>query len=129
MQLALTYGAAHAGDDLWQRQIVWLRRAVDLLGHKFVAGELDVAPSQLTDALLERERKDVKARWVAVLLLLVPEAMRREWHAIGLDASGYEPEIKLKRQRSAEEALADIERRIAERFGEAGRMLLAEVRR
>lgn len=49
-------------------------------------GELDVSPSQLTDALLERERKEVKARWVATLWL-------------------------------------------ADRFGDAGRQFLDEVRR
>lgn len=129
MQLALAYSPAHAGEDLWQLQLRWLRRAVDLLGHKTVAAELDCAPSQLTDALLERERKDIKARWVAVIVNMVPESLRREWHQIALDGTGYEPEVKLKRSRTAEEALADMERKIAERFGDAGKAFLAEVRR
>lgn len=128
MQLALTYSAAHAGEDLWQRQLRWLRQAVDLLGHKVVAAELDVAPSQLTDALLERERKDVKARWVAQVLMMVPESMRREWHALTCGATGFEPPQPIK-TRTAEERLADIEKQLADRFGDAGRAFLSEVRR
>lgn len=128
MQLALTYSAAHAGEDLWQRQLVWLRRAVDLLGHKHVAGELDCAPSQLTDALLERERKEIKGRWIATLLLMVPEAMRREWFSLTCGAAGFEAPQPIK-TRTAEERLADIERALADRFGDAGRQFLAEVRR
>jgi hypothetical protein len=128
MQLALTYSAAHAGEDLWQRQLRWLRQAVDLLGHKHVAAELDVAPSQLTDALLERERKDIKARWVAKVLLMVPESMRREWFAIECPTAGFEIPQPQK-TRTAEERLAEIERQLMDRFGDAGRAFLAEVRR
>jgi len=128
VQLALTYSPAHAGEDLWQRQLAWIRRAVDLLGHKHVAGELDIAPSQLTDALLERERKEVKGRWVAILLLMAPESMRREWFAITCPVAGFEPP-QPARVRTAEERLAEIERRLADRFGDAGRQFLDEVRR
>jgi len=128
MQLALTYSPAHAGRDLWQRQLAWVRRAVDVLGHKHVAGELDIAPSTLTDALLERERKSVKAEWIATLLLMVGEAMRREWFSITCPSVGFEPPQPVK-TRSAEERLAEIERRLADRFGDAGREFLQEVPR
>ncbi len=128
MQLALAYSPSHAGEDLWQLQIRWVRAAVDLLGHKHVAGELDIAPSQLTDALLEREWKEVKARWIAKLLLMVPAGMRREWFAIECPAAGFEVPLPVK-TRTAEERLAELEQLLAERLGNVGVQLLAEVRR
>jgi hypothetical protein len=96
MQLALTYDAAHAGADDWAVELAWLRRAVDVIGHKEVAFKLDIAPSQLTDALLERERKDVKAKWVATILRMVPEEMRAEYMRIVSNAHGYETPKKRK---------------------------------
>jgi hypothetical protein len=95
MQLALAYSPTHAGAEDWDRELAWLRRVVDVLGHKFVAGELDVAPSNLTDALLERERKDVKAKWVRAIVRMAPEEMRNEWVRMTTDSLGYEmPERK-----------------------------------
>lgn len=90
MQLALSYSPMHAGAEDWERELAWLRRVVDVLGHKFVAGELDIAPSQLTDALLERERKDVKAKWVRAIVRMAPEEMRTEWVRMTTDALGFE---------------------------------------
>lgn len=126
MQLAISY-VPREREDLWTQQRRWVRNAVDLLGHKFVAAELDIGPSQLTDALLERERKDIKARWIVKLLELVPEPLKREWHRIALDATGYEPDVKLKQVKSSDEILNDVGDKIGERFGEAGRQFWAEV--
>jgi hypothetical protein len=128
MQLALSYNAAHAGAEIWQRQIVWLRRVVDVLGHKFVAGELDISPSTLTDALLERERKSVKGEWIAKLLHMADEGLRRDWFAIVCPAVGFEVPEPVK-TRTAEERLADLERVITERLGSLGEQLLREVKR
>lgn len=107
MQLALSYSPTHAGAEDWERELAWLRRVVDVLGHKFVAGELDIAPSQLTDALLERERKDVKAKWVRAIVRLAPEEMRQEWVRMTTDALGYEMPKK-KTTRTPEEELRDM---------------------
>lgn len=90
MQLALVYDAAHAGNVEWEDELKWIRRAVEVVGHKEVAFKLDVAPSHLTDALLERERKDVKACWVPILLRLVPEEMRAEYLRIVAASLGYD---------------------------------------
>ncbi|MBA2718908.1 MAG: hypothetical protein H0U52_06675, partial [Chloroflexi bacterium] len=91
-QLALTYDAAHVGGDVWSEELAWLRRAVGVLGHKLVAGELDIAPSTLTDALLERERKSIKGEWIAKIRQLSSDAMRQEWLRIVSRPLGYEPE-------------------------------------
>ena len=107
MQLALNYDAAHAGADDWARELAWLRRAVDVIGHKEVAYKLDIAPSQLTDALLERERKDVKAKWVRTILRMVPDAMRDEYVRDFAADYGYEAPKK-RNPRTPEEELREM---------------------
>jgi hypothetical protein len=107
MQLALVYDAAHAGADQWAAELAWLRRAVDVIGHKEVAYKLDVQPSQLTDALLERERKDVKARWLPTVLRMVSEEMRAEYLRIVCEPLGYETP-KRRRTRTPEEEVREI---------------------
>ena len=109
MQLALQYDAAHVGADRWAQKLAWLRRAVDVIGHKEVAYKLDVAPSNLTDALLERERKDVKAKWFETVLAMqaLPEEMRAEYVRMTCDSHGYEMPKK-KALRTPEEELREM---------------------
>jgi hypothetical protein len=106
MQLALVYDAAHAGADDWTEILAWFRRAVDVLGHKEVAYRLDVQPSNLTDAINERERKDVKAKWITVVLRMCPETLRREYLEIVGGHHGFE--VKRARVRTPEEELRDM---------------------
>lgn len=112
MQLALAYDAAHAGSDDWALILGWLRRAVDVIGHKEVAYKLDIAPSQLTDALLERERKDVKGKWIPTILRMVPEAMREEFLRMLCSAHEYETPKK-KNPRTPEEENREMRRLLA----------------
>ena len=102
MQLALSYDASHEGATLWQLELAWIRRAVDVIGHKEVAYALDVQPSNLTDALLERERKDVKAKWISTIVRMAPDEMRAEWVRLTADANGYEMPTR-KKPRTADE--------------------------
>lgn len=107
MQLALSYDAAYVGADVWQQKLAWLRRAVDVLGHKDVAFKLDIAPSQLTDALLERERKDIKAKWFDVVLAMsLPFEMRAEYVRITCEALDYETP-KPKQKKTKEQLLRE----------------------
>lgn len=106
MQLALAYDVAHAGADDWAVELVWLRRAVDVIGHKELAYKLDIAPSQLTDALLERERKDIKAKWIKTILRMVPDAMRDEYMRLVATPLGYE--VKRAKTRTPEEELREM---------------------
>lgn len=116
MQLALTYDAAHQGAEDWQLELGWCRRAVEVLGHKFVAGELDIAPSTLTDALLERERKSFKGEWIAKLRRLVSESMLEEYFRLVSRPHGFEcrrvptmtPEQELKLLREHLERRAPV---------------------
>ncbi len=66
-QLALVYRPAHAGGEAWQRQLEALRIAVEHLGRKEVAYEIDVNGSTLSDALNERDRKRWAAEWTHVV--------------------------------------------------------------
>lgn len=103
-QLALAYDPAHVGLDHWNRKLEWLRRAVSVLGHKEVAYRLDVAPSQLTDALLERERKDVKAKWFDVVLAMdLPAEMRAEYVRLVCEATDYEMPRPKQRKTDAQQ--------------------------
>jgi hypothetical protein len=102
MQLALVYDAAHVGASDWDEELKWFRRAVDVLGHKEVAYRLDVQPSNLTDALLERERKDVKGRWISVVRRMVPDALLADYVRIVTVTHGYEFPKRL-RARTPEE--------------------------
>ena len=106
MQLALAYDPAHAGADDWSEVLAWVRRAVDVLGHKEVAYKLDIAPSQLTDALLERERKDVKAKWIATIRRMCPESLKREYLEIVARQDGYE--VNRRKTRTPEEELREM---------------------
>jgi hypothetical protein len=98
MQLGIAFDPAHVGADAWAKRLAWLRRAVDVLGHKEVAYRLDIAPSQLTDALLERERKDVKAKWFDVVLAMVTFEIRAEYMRLLCEALDFEtPKPKQKK--------------------------------
>lgn len=107
MQLALVYDASHAGADDWAAILAWFRRAVDVLGHKEVAFKLDVAPSNLTDALNERERKDVKLKWLSTVLRMCPETLVREYLEILSRQHGYEAPKRVK-VRTPEEELREM---------------------
>jgi len=90
IQLALPCDAATAGASTWDLVLAWARRAADVIGHKELAYKLNVKGSNLTDALLERERKDIKARWLMVILSMVPPEMCAEFLRIIAESHGYE---------------------------------------
>ncbi len=115
MQLALVYDAAHVGATDWDAELGWFRRAVDILGHKEVAYKLDVQPSNLTDALHERERKDVKGKWISVVRRMVPDEMRAEYLRFLSSSFGYEMPKRVRTRTSAEELreMRDALKRIA----------------
>ncbi len=96
MQLALVYDAATVGASDWDDELRWFRRAVDVIGAKEVAYRLDIQPSNLTDALHERERKDVKGKWISVVRRMVPDAMIEDYVRLLNVTHGYEAPKRLK---------------------------------
>lgn len=111
-------------DEWWQRVLVELRRAVDIITVKELAHALDVAPSYVVDALKGADRKHVKAEWLPVILMLSPAAQRQALlEAIAIPAGFI---VQQRRQLTPEERLAALEQRVAQRFGAAGAELLKE---
>jgi hypothetical protein len=66
-------------------------------------------PSQLTDALLERERKDVKAKWFDVVLAMqgLPFEMKAEWIRLQCEALDFEMP-KPKQKKTEKQQLAEM---------------------
>ena len=129
-QMPIDFGARIAGRGDWGYQLDWARRAVDLAGHKNVAYELDVSPSALTDALIEREGEGRKRRlageYLAVILRMSSVPMRHEYLRVKCDALGFEPPIP-RRVKTAEEELAELKQLLSERLGDVGKQLISEV--
>lgn len=67
LQLSLVYRPSDTGGEVWKRQLELIRTAVNYLGLKEVAFELDVSGSTLCDALNERDRKRWAAQWTHVV--------------------------------------------------------------
>lgn len=70
-QLSISYRPSYTGGEAWQRQLIVLRTAVEHLGRKEVAYELDVSGSFLSDAMNERDRKRWAAEWTHVVLAML----------------------------------------------------------
>lgn len=105
MQLALAYDASTVGAGDFEQIRAWFSRAVDLIGAKEVAYKLDIAPSQLSDAQHERERKDLKLKWLSTVLRMCGESMVREFFEIVGKQHGYaSTRVRL---RTAEEELRE----------------------
>ncbi len=95
MQIPIAFGASHDGATQWQTELAWIRRAVDVIGDKEVAYALDIGPSLLSDALVERERKYLKAKWVSIIVRMAPPEMQAEWVRLTADPLGFKmPERK-----------------------------------
>jgi hypothetical protein len=80
-----------------------IRIAVDRLTLKEAATICGTQPSQLSDALNERDRKSVKAEWLTALIVAAPEAIRRELVAAINRVGGYKPPEQLRELTPAEE--------------------------
>jgi hypothetical protein len=70
-QLSLVYDPSHVGGEVWEKQRSILRQAVDLLSAKEVSFALNVSGSMLADALDERDRKRVAAKWLCVIVAML----------------------------------------------------------
>lgn len=98
--------------NVWQELRRHLRDAVDHVGCKQAAYDLDVAPSALLHALDERDRHHVRAAWLPYLITQAPDDSAVEYLAAlrGLECA---PE----RRRSPAEELADLKAALTESLG------------
>ena len=90
----------------------------EAIGLKTVAYDLDVAPSQLSHALDERER-NLPARWVAYLVAGAPAELGDEYVRRLAKLRGLE--VHEARPPSPEEELAALKAALAEELGAGAR--------
>lgn len=132
-QLALGYPAAYVGGEVWSQRLEVLRSAVNHLGLKEVAFELDVSGSQLSDSLNERDRKRWAAEWTDVLKAMLvnkrddiaADLLRR---LLELDVAGTSFAISEEAPLTAEEEAAQLRRELM-RFGDAGKAAIDRIKR
>lgn len=99
---------------LWEEDRRLLRQMAERIGNKVCAIDLDIAPSQLSHALDERDHRNLPAKWIAYLVTNVGELgdeyVRRLAKLRGLDV------VEAKPAEPAEE-LADLKAALAELLG------------
>lgn len=132
-QLAISFPAEYVGKLAWERQLDAIRAAVKHLGPKEVAFTLDVAATQLHDALNERERKHWYAHWTHVLkamLVAKRDATADEILRAISDADVETTPFALvdAEPLTAEEESAALRRELA-KFGDAGKAAIDRVKR
>lgn len=75
-QIEMSLFARDQGARAWDSVLAAVKVAVDQLTLKEAAFLLDTSPSQLSDALAERDRKSVRAEWLVTLLVGTPPKVR-----------------------------------------------------
>jgi len=125
-QLSLVYDPSHVGGEVWEKQRSILRQAVDLLSAKEVSYALNVSGSMLADALDERDRKRVGAKWVCVIVAMLVKrnddtalSLVRQLFEVALEPTPFV--VEDSDELTAEEIVARIKR------DDAGRALLARI--
>jgi hypothetical protein len=101
---------ARAG-AVWEEEILpVVRSAIERLTLKECASLFDASPSNISDALSERDRKRPAMEWLVALLVAAPHAVKLELLAALCDVAGYmaperkrvlSPEEKLEKYRGA----------------------------
>jgi hypothetical protein len=132
-QLALAYPASYVGGEVWRQRIEVLRSAVNHLGLKEVAYTLDVAGSQLSDSLNERDRKRWAGEWLDVLKAMLvnkrdeiaTDLLRR---LLELDVQGTGFALVEDEPLSPEQEAAELRRELA-KFGDAGKAAVERVKK
>jgi hypothetical protein len=132
-QVALSFPAAYVGREAWNRQLDVLRAAVKHLGLKEVAYELDVGGTQLADALNERDRKVWHGHWTHVVKAMLGarrDAMADELLLALVEADVIATPYAITQdvELTPEEENIALRRELG-RFGEAGKVAAARVRK
>lgn len=132
-QVALTYGARHAGNESWARELELLRAAVAHLTPKEVAAEIDISGSALADAMNERDNKRWAARWTRVVMSMLIDKGDDVSHRLvrGLIDEYAAPTafVVEERQVMTPKELAAAYERELRRFGESGEHAISLARR
>jgi hypothetical protein len=135
-QLAIPLPADYSGNEKWLRKLDVIRAAVQHLNPKEVAFALDVAHTQLSDAIHGRERKVWHASWSHIVKDMLLERRDRGDEYAGkmlrqileIEIEGYGFELEESEEITMEDENASLRRELAQ-FGEAGRIAASRVRR
>lgn len=125
-QEILDFGRAERVTAAHRRLLRVVGDAVDAISLLVAAGACDARKSELADALAGREGRHFRTEWLLAIMDAAPDHRARiaaamlEW--LGMTAAA-------ARARTAEERLADLERRVAAELGTAGARLVEENRR
>jgi hypothetical protein len=119
------FGPNECARAWWRKVLHAVRGAVDSIGHKELAFHLDIAPSLLSEALHERERKHFQLRWLPVVLMLSDELHRVSILSALAEPAGYD--LAKRRRLTPQERLDKLESVVLNRLGSLGQQLLEEV--
>lgn len=124
-QLAISYPADYAGKESRARRAELIRAAVARLNPKEVAFVLDVAHTQLLDAMHERDRKVWHDAWTSVLLHMLAQTHDEQCLELARGIvetflDGLPFRIETAEPMTPEEEAAALRRELL-KFGDAGR--------
>lgn len=124
-QEALDFGRSHRVSVAYRRLLRVVGDAVDSIGLVQAAGACDARKTELNDALQGRDGRYLRVEWLMSIIDIAPPDFRaRIYAALGEWQGVVSTPLKPK---TPEEKLAEIEQRVAVRFGQAGLELIAEV--
>lgn len=126
MQLALAALGGPAANTEWAALHQALIEAIAIITPKEICWRLGIKEQYLSDALLERDRKSIKAQWIPIILAMAPDASRRAILEVLSRPCGYD--VSRRRELTAEEKLQRALDRIKQEFGKAGHELAEELR-
>lgn len=126
-QESMDFGRVHRVDAAYQRLLRVVNDVVESIGLIVAAGACDARRSELADALAMRDHRYLRVEWLmAICDVAGVEGRTRIADAmVGWMGMRVETQRKLK----PEERLAQLEERIAKRFGPAGAEIVEENRR
>lgn len=128
-QLDLEYVLEARSNAGWLRLPRAIRTGAAALGHSVLVERTEIQASILSEALADRGKRHIQARWLVTLLTEAPEteAERAALTGVLTALAGYD--IAPRKTLTPEEKLAALEEAVKDEFGQAGMRLLTRVRR
>jgi hypothetical protein len=125
-QEALDFGRDHRVTEWQRRMLRVVNDAVDAIGLLIAAGACGCRTSELADALAGRSGRYLRLEWVGAIRDASPIDFK---HRIDSAFCSPEHRVEARKALTPAERLAQLEARIASRFGQAGLELVEENKR
>lgn len=126
-QEALDFGRTHRVALAYRKVLRALADTVEAVGLLQAAGACDARKSELNDALHEREGRYVRLEWVLAIVDIAPPDFKSRIYTALAEWQGCS--IGKAKKKTPEERLAEYEKRVAAKFGQAGLELVEELSR